>query len=279
MSTRQASACGKIILSGEYAVVFGYPGIAIPSQHQLTAMWEPGTGPLTIEWDELSANPEWESYLRQIVLLCGNPTGRLTIDNSIPLQRGMGSSTALVVAVTRAILGDDARERALAIEDEVNPGHSGLDFAVICENQPLAFRKGLPPQPAAIDLSFLNHATLIDTGKPDQTTPELVTWVKERERDLKDAFVLIGQCTEALLVGEHPMTVFPDHHRAQLALGVVPDHVHELILEIEHAGGAAKVIGAGGKTGGGGMVIAIHAHSEQVQSIAHRRTLGIWKAK
>ena len=68
----------------------------------------------------------------------------------------------------------------------------------------------------------------------------------------------IGNCTERLLSGGDPLTVFPDHHRGQVSLGVVPPRVRSLIEKIQQSGGAAKAARVGGATGGVGMVFAVH---------------------
>jgi hypothetical protein len=60
------------------------------------------------------------------------------------------------------------------------------------------------------------------------------------------------------LSGEDPLTVFPDHHRGQMGLGVVPPRVRLLIEKIQQSGGAAKAARVGGATGGVGMVFGVH---------------------
>ncbi|MBI3331968.1 hypothetical protein HYZ99_03340 [Candidatus Peregrinibacteria bacterium] len=254
------SAPGKIILSGEYAVVFGYPGIAVPSSLKMTATYEAGLGDLRIAWPE--ADAEWMKYAVRIVQLLEERTGKnfggtVTIENELPLGRGIGSSTALVIAMTRSLSeGADGdrhlRQIALDIENTVNPGHSGIDFHTIWGGKPILFQKGEAPVEAYLSLDFLKGAILIDTGKPDQTTTELVAWMKTREAEVEPILARIGQCTERFLEGEDPSAIIRDHHRAQVELGVVPESVQTLIAEIEQSGGAAKVIGAGGRTGGGG---------------------------
>lgn len=259
--TRSASACGKVILSGEYAVVFGFPGIAIPSPLTVRVTIEEGTDPLKIRWIKTEAGNAWETYATTIVHHCEAASapirGTLTIESSIPLGKGMGSSTALVCAITRLFLGND-RARAEAIERTMNPEGSGIDFAVIWEERPLRFQHGSPPE--QIPLPFpMDVAMLLDTGKPDQTTTELVAWVKNRatEPSIQEALAIIGGCADRLIRGEIPLAVLRDHHHAQVALGVVPESVQALIAEIEASGGAAKVVGAGARTGGGGIVLAM----------------------
>ncbi len=254
-----ASATGKIILSGEYAVVFGYPGIAIPSTLGISCTLEDGDD--QVLWE--GAPQEWLTYAWSIITLSAKKKiGTVRIQNTLPLSKGMGSSTALVIALGRLLLGDD-EETIRRIEDTVNPGHSGMDFAVTWRGQPVIFRKGQTPQALGIDLSFLRHSILIDTGTPSETTRELVAWMQSRPKSEIDAALrTIGECTERLASGESPFSVFPRHHRAQVTLGVVPPTVQSLIENIERLGGTAKVIGAGARSGGAGMVLAIHENPD-----------------
>lgn len=263
MTAQRSQATGKIILSGEYAVVFGYPGVAVPAHYNVNVTWEESAdAPMKIILEGAVGS---EAYARRIVDLCagsgGPTTGTVMISNQIPLGKGMGSSTALVIALSKCLLGPERKEEAMLIEDTVNPGHSGLDFAVIWSELPMTFKRGEKPLPARLDLRFLEKSELIDTGTPNETTPELVAWMRSRvasgDAVVSASLQIIGQCTERLLSGESPMTVFPDHHRAQVTLGVVPESVQTLIANIEKSGGAAKVLGAGARTGGGGMILAL----------------------
>ncbi|MBI2117706.1 hypothetical protein HYT95_02300 [Candidatus Peregrinibacteria bacterium] len=292
-------AKGKLILSGEYAVVFGYPGIAIPAPFTTTVTFREGNSStpspcpsprgggnksnLTITHHGIENEDYLHRILEEITKFTGPLSGHLTIENTIPIGRGMGSSTALVIALCRCLWkcgtffpppkGEGTGEGyikniALSIENAINPGHSGLDFAVIWENAPILFQKGKELYKLPTTHYKLDNAVLIDTGQPRETTPEMVRWVKEcignphpnplpSKGEGITALQTIGHCTERLMQGESPLTVFPDHHRAQVALGVVPPAVQNLIAEIEESGGAAKIIGAGGRSGGGGIVLAL----------------------
>lgn len=258
---------GKIILSGEYAVVFGHRGIAIPSKESMETSWvrdEKAAG-VSVVWESGDPGAEWMAYAKSILdgieSVEGALKGTLVIRSGLPLGKGMGSSTALIVGIARAVLGDDSAKIALSIENALSPDNSGIDFAVIWEGKPILYQKDEEPQVIDLDPELWNSMTLIDTGMPNERTLDLVAWVKERyatDAGVKAAIETIGRCTDRILNGEDLKTVIRDHHRAQIALGVVPESAQKVIADIEAKGGAAKVIGAGGRTGGGGMVLALH---------------------
>jgi len=217
-----------------------------------------------IKWSNVSKT--WLDYAKEIVDLIAKTTPissnslTLNIETDLPLGKGMGSSTALVIAMSRCLLGDDCRAEALEIENELNPNHSGIDFAVIWEEKPLLFQKGSAPKSINLPASLLNGSRLIDTGTPNESTPELVAWVRSRyeagDKNIRVAIQTIGRCTERIVIGESLQTVIRDHHLAQVALGVVTPEARHIITDIENKGGAAKVLGAGARTGGCGMVLA-----------------------
>ncbi len=266
MHSRTVFAPGKIILSGEYAVAFGSAGIAIPSSRGITVTYE-HADECTVSLRGGENREEWKRYAQTIMNACGVHTGVMEIVSTLPVGKGMGASTALVVAIANALLDKPDEGRIRSIEDKVNPGHSGIDLAVIMRNRSIVFRSGETHEAETSFQTTLKDALLIDTGEPNESTADLVAWVKARADSLHEPLRVIGECTERLLRGENVMTVLPDHHRAQVSLGVVPEHVQELVRKIEEAGGAAKVIGAGGRTGGGGMVMALHHEKETVRNV------------
>lgn len=272
MRARTAFAPGKIILTGEYAVVFGHPGVAVPARRGIRAVFEEDLQKvgLALEWPEGQKHEGWVPYLEEIAGRCaeyaGQPfCGTLTIEGDLPLGKGMGSSTSMVIAVARSLLGEKCEEQAIAIEDAVNPGHSGLDFSVIWSGCPLLFRRGTTPEFIDLPEDLLAGTLLVDTGTPNEATPELVSWVEARKEELAGAFAAIGRCSERLAAGGDLREIMREHHKAQMALGVVPRAVADLVAGIESAGGSAKVIGAGGRTGGGGMLLATHEDGEMLK--------------
>jgi mevalonate kinase len=165
-------------------------------------------------------------------------------------------------------LGNECKYDALEIENIINKNHSGVDFAAIWEERPIVITNG---RYEFVDLpNQLRHCFLVDTGIPSEPTSIILQGIKERylhEKVLQDSLEAIGNCTERLLSGENPLTVFPDHNRSQVRLGVVPPSVRSLIERIERSGGAAKATRSGGNSGGVGMVVAVHPDLNRLKRI------------
>lgn len=266
---RETFAPGKVILSGEYAVVFGYPGIAFPITLGVEAIYEEDSSRSDIR---VNAEGPMLEYAVRVVKKLENHIvhgGTLTLHSNLPFGRGLGSSTALIIAITRALLSENVRAHVEAVEKEFNPDASGIDFESIWENTPIIFKKGAPSLPSPLAPEVLRGTLLIDTGLPNESTAELVAWIQAKRTELEPYLQAIASCTERILSKEPLTAILRDHHRAQVALGVVPSVVQALIGEIEAAGGAAKVVGAGGHTGGAGMVLAL-GDEQMIRKIATR---------
>lgn len=283
MLRRIGHACGKIILSGNTANRFGKRALAVPVGMYITAIWEKSEtsgDEIKIIWHKQKSDGVWFATVRRILKLIeakiGPLTGTLTIRNTLPLGKGMGSSTAIVVALTRCFFGEDCKTDALAIEDVINEGHSGLDFAAIWEERPVVIQGNkyefteLP--------QGLQRGILVDTGLPIEPTSKIIRALKERlatEKVLMDSVETIGNCTERLLAGEDPLSVFPDHYKGLVNLGVVPPRVRSLLDKIQRAGGAAKPGRFGGTTGGAGMVFAVHPDANVLMRIVGKTQISI----
>ncbi len=283
MSRKVGRACGKIILSGNTANRFGKRALAVPVDLDITAIWDKsdnGQEGLRIVWPGHKEDGVWLTTVRKITKLIetriGPLSGKLIIRNTLPLGKGMGSSTAIVVALARCFVGEHCRDEALAIEDIINKGHSGLDFAAIWEERPVVIQGNkcefidLPPG--------LQRGVLVDTGLPSAPTSIIIQQLKERllgEKGLMDSVETIGNCTERLLSGEDPLTVFPDHYKGFVNLGVVPPRARSLIEKIQQSGGAAKAARFGGATGGVGMVFAVHPKVNVLKKIVGSAPLSL----
>ncbi len=160
-SSRQ-SACGKIILFGEHAVVYGRPAIALPipiaveaSVRKHTANEAEGVSVLIPRWgleQKVHANTQGlGGILAKILDELNVSDQNMTIEvfPHVPRAMGLGGSSALAVSIIRAVdhafdlsLGDE-KVNALAFECEkaAHGTPSGVDNTVATYGVPLMYRR------------------------------------------------------------------------------------------------------------------------------------------
>ncbi|NWG22750.1 MAG: mevalonate kinase [Chloroflexi bacterium] len=184
----RASACGKIILCGEHAVVYARPAIALPlasiRAHAVITRGIPGAGLCFVAPDLgrrwlLAATPD--DPMAELVTTTLRRLGvtqpldlRITVTSELPIASGMGSGAAIATAVVRALAA--ALDRTLEpadisaqVYDSERRYHgtpSGIDNTVVAYEQAIWFqRRAEPPhviEPITIGAPF----TLLigDTG-------------------------------------------------------------------------------------------------------------------
>lgn len=156
------TACGKIILFGEHAVVYGRPALAVPlPQLRARARVEDRTdvGILiqarnvgrTIHLNGKHDDDPLEVIVRrtlETLQVAGNL--KIEIDSDIPLASGLGSGAAVSTAIVRAIAAHFERAlspneiSALVYETEklYHGTPSGIDNTVIAYEQAIRFVRG-----------------------------------------------------------------------------------------------------------------------------------------
>jgi mevalonate kinase len=222
------------------------------------------------------------------------PRLRLRLDSALPIGSGFGSSAAAAVAVVagyaawRSAAGDDLAPAAPALDqaaierlalDAERRQHglpSGVDTATSLYGGLLWARRlpdggGLASERLAPGSPLLERLRVYHTGMPPESTGEVVAAVRAR-RDREPAAVdrlfdrmaaAAGQLRAQLALPEeepHQVVALLREHQACLEeLGVVPHPVRALVRQVEAAGGAAKVSGAGSIAGpGAGSLLVYH---------------------
>ena len=188
------------------------------------------------------------------------------LNSNIPIGCGMGSSAATILSVLRG-LGHYYRVEfrpewyarySLEVENMQHGKASGLDTYVSMHGGCVRFQNGeaqelpLPRVPLYI----------VNTGAPASTTGEAVAAVAKRtgaKNPVWDEFeTAVRRMQQAL---EHDdlkafQRAMRDNHRLLAGIGVVPGRVADFVAEVEQAGAAAKICGAGAVAGeAGGMVL------------------------
>ncbi len=167
MPATTATACGKLILFGEHAVVYDSPAIAIPlTGLKVRATIEPAIGQpqgkihikaAALGVDNDLSELEKDHFLAHTLNLLFSflglrqlPTCRVTITSELPIAAGLGSSAAIAIALLRAMsafLGHPLKPQelntlAFQSEQAVHGRPSGIDNTVITYEKPIYYQRG-----------------------------------------------------------------------------------------------------------------------------------------
>lgn len=274
------SVPGKVHLMGEHAVVYGRPAFLAAINKRLTVSVQPQPQGLSVD------TAEDDGYVRHIVALIAReqkidalPGMRIAISSSLPPGSHLGSSAALAAATIGAItyflkkIWNPIAINTLAYEAEkyAHGTPSGADNTIVTFGGFVWYRRELPflksiwqlplKTPAALDNFYL-----IDTGRPKETTKEMVELVKLKMKNEKMKMAnLMGSNEEqtrriatAVKEGNEKNLIDALRKGEKILedMGVVSKSVIPRIRAIEKAGGAAKILGGGGRKGAVGFLLA-----------------------
>jgi mevalonate kinase len=286
-----ASACGKIILLGEHAVVYGRPAIAVPvTQVQATATVKPGEHGLFIHAADIDRSVAVDSAnsndpLAAIVNLtlahlnCPRPDLEITIRSTIPIASGLGSGAAVSTAIVRALAQwrgarlDDAEVNALVYEvEKLHHGTpSGIDNTVIVYQQPVYFIRDAAMQTFAVAQPFT--VAIGNTGVASSTriTVGDVRTGWEIDRARYEAWfdrigAIVQQARSAIESGAiDRLGPLMDQNQVLLRdLDVSSVELERLILAAKQAGASGAKLVGGGR---GGNMIAL-VNDRTVEAVA-----------
>lgn len=295
MASAQASAPGKIILFGEHAVVYGEPAIAVALNLRTEVTIHETDGPQH-RVNGAPINPHHHAYIKDAVEnLWKGPGLDIRTDSRVPSASGLGSSAALSVATTGALLQLSGRfseeavaREAYAAEVSAQKGRgSPTDTSTSSHGHAVLVDRARGPG-LLWDIQrgerhwYLHHLeipplTLVVgyTGQRGRTADEVAKVARFVKRGAfgRDVIRDLGKVTrEAKQLLED---------REKMALGVCMDDAHNLLTVLgvstqkldqlceaarEHAYGA-KLTGSGG----GGSMIALTDRPEAcARAIAKR---------
>lgn len=263
-----ASACGKWILFGEHFVVHGAPALAWPLLTRsltVTAHVEPGPVPGL----SVAGNVRDPGALKLALRLVGRRlralpgTLRVAVTSTLPAGAGLGSSAALVVAMTDALhrLGVADGHRGLArlraLERLFHAAPSGLDPTVVSAARPIRFTSlgdwapiDAATPPGVLVLSGETRSTAAQQRRVASDAAGLLPLVHDYLAVLAGGFSALARCDWPTLGRA------VDENQTLLArLGVVSPG-QAALCERGRALGAlgVKISGAGG----GGAVFVLH---------------------
>lgn len=282
LAATQASACGKVILLGEHAVVHGVPALAAGLADALTVRARPLADPnapirLRIPaWDvDVRLAPDEGGRLHPVaeaaaavLATCDAPLFGLEIvgETALPAGAGLGSSAALCVALARLALGPDRPveeivEASMAGERIFHGAPSGIDSEVAARGGVVRFVRGSSPTPVRLGRPLA--LAVLPTGVPRKTADLVArfgTLVREEPGVATPLLQAIRACVDrgeaALRDGDLASLgrTFDACHGILAAFGVSHPRLDALCAAARSAGAlGAKLTGAGG----GGCAIAV----------------------
>jgi|SRR3989344_2627919 len=282
MKIIKVSAPGKIILSGEHAVVYGKPALISSINLRLNfSIWE-GTGRINEEIVSFISNKVKE-FLRKENIIFRDRKFNYGISSDIPIGKGLGSSAALSVASAAAFLEfytgkkfskEDINLLAYEIEQYFHGNPSGADNSassfggLIFYRKETEFLKNISVLPFTLAGTIKNSFCFIDSGEPKESTKEMVSYVRNKydrnyqriEKILSDMERVTKQLTVSIKINNKKMLKESIRENEDLLerLGVVSSFSKSIIREIEKKGGTAKICGGGGMRKGTGIILAFH---------------------
>ncbi len=305
----KAVAPGKLILSGEHAVVFGRPALAMAVDRCATSTITADIGDhVSFDLVDLQQNESFtfralndlktrvqRNYqlfldgklsIRDVLLkpvelfefafinildglhLKLEQGLKIQTRSDIPIGCGMGSSAATVLSALRAaghylrvdFRPDWVMKYSLDAEKLQHGYPSGVDSYISLNGGCALFQNG-----AAQSVPLPRVAMyLVHTGVPDSTTGECVVRVKQRfaEDVIWNDFEAVTLEMERAIRANDLKSIqamVRENNKLLARIGVVPEKVQQFITEIEAAGAAAKVCGAGSVTGDKAGIVLVFA--------------------
>ncbi|MCC6214132.1 MAG: mevalonate kinase [Polyangiaceae bacterium] len=285
-----ARACGKVILLGEHAAVYGIPAIACGIARGATATARlAATSRLRLGEAWLTPGDTAEAAAAFAALLAAAPgaAAEVEVELELPPGCGLGSSAAIGVAIVRALARaraaapDEAlvRRAAGAWEQVFHGNASGVDVAAASLGGCLRFSRGEEPRALTLGAPLELAIGVAGPAASTRQMVEAVARLRERRpepfaKTLEAIRSLVDNATLALEAGDHA------------ALGKLMDANQMLLAgwyvstaEIERACRAARAAGALGAkltgAGGGGAVVALAAAGGAAAILAAWRAIGV----
>lgn len=272
--TATGDACAKAILFGEHFVVYERPCIAVPLSGLRThielyeresAEAEPGP--------TIHSLVDGEGPRNAVLKTCelfGLTAETLvaSVQSTVPLGCGLGSSASFAVALVRAaaqltgapLSSAEAAAQAYELEKLAHGTPSGVDNTTVAWERPLWFVRGRDP----VVLPPLRQVVLIvaDSGVRFSTATAVSGVRDVRDRDPESFDVMARQAADVARAGRQAMenadgpalgAAMRKNHSLLRSIGVCTASLDELVSAALRAGAwGAKLTGAGR----GGSVIA-----------------------
>lgn len=296
-------APGKVIISGEHSVVYGYPALTTSLAIGITVTVELHEDASQLS-TQLASNqffirqdgkilpqnpvltPALELFQKKMHKKVNRPLW-CEVTSQLPTGSGLGSSSALASAFILALAeefgvemsADQLAKLVWEVEQAIYPQASPIDAHTVARGGVWRFTRsqGWLSEPLFGSATQLAQLIVIHSGTPVESTAEMVAQVgsflagnPQAKQTLAELGGLVEQYVSCLEQGLPLDQLIRQNHRLLAQLPVVGQQALGMIAAIEQIGGAAKITGAGGVKAGSGMILAYHQNREQLVQLCQQ---------
>lgn len=284
------SAPGKVILSGEHVVVYGKPALVsainLRLKFSLTIL-ERSCKDGKLDKEILFISKEVKKYLISQKIKFVDKPFNFKIESDIPVGRGLGSSAALSVASVATFLEfylgrkfekETINNLAFQIEKHFHNNPSGVDNSAACFGGLILYQKqkSLKNLDYKIPKNIKEKLFLIDSGKPEETSGEMVDFVKTKINE--DILNEIEKITSKLVISikKNDESIFKkcliDNEKELEKLGIVSEKTKKLLVSLSKFG-VGKVTGAGGLETNSGYIFFYTDKKEELLNYLNKNKI------
>jgi mevalonate kinase len=208
-------------------------------------------------------NIDWGGYyvlIGKIGTLIDLPGMNIELKINIPIGSGMGSSAAITASIIKAIYteleepltNESLFEITKEIEDFQHGRSSGADPSCVINGGIIKYSHNLNGSKEFKSITpkvgWDDNLVLINSGKPKETTGEMVSKVRINSKKFEKIFQKINTISNRFALNKYDDIAELINENGLLLeqIGVVNNKVINFSKEIREKGGAIKVVGAGG---------------------------------
>lgn len=290
------SAPAKVILSGEHAVVYGKPALVSAINLRLKfSLWEEKKS--INEKDILFISQRVKNYLKKEKIDFVDKPFNFEIESKIPIGRGLGSSAALSVASVAAFLEfyngrqfekEVINNLAYQIEKHFHQNPSGVDNSAACFGGLILYQKKISLKNLDYKIPKIigEKLFLIDTGKPNEKTSEMVNLVAKFYKQTPNMARKVIDDIEKITIklqsavrnkNANSFKECLDNNEKMLEkLGVVSEKTKKLLADLSKFG-VGKITGAGGYKIDSGFILFLAEDKEKLAEFLKRKKINYYQ--
>lgn len=290
------SAPAKVILTGEHAVVYGKPALVSALNKRLTVSVieesDPHNGSKIVEIIEVI-----KQYLKSKKLPVKEKVYSVSIFSDIPIGRGLGSSGALSVASSAALMEfftgrqftpEEINNCAYQVEKIFHKNASGVDPTTSCfgglifYRKEFEFLKTFSSLHIKIPKQISENLLLIDSGKPAESTLEMVQRVgdlyNKKVSFTEKVLLQIEKITKRMVISlikedrEFFKQTIIDNEKLLEKIGVVSESTKKLLKTLQPFG-VGKITGGGGRKTGSGFILFYTDRKSDMESYLKKKKI------